>query len=588
MVKIEQTVEPIFAESAKVVTPEYSPPTANVLRLLEHEKQTPQQPLEQRGVADMLESLSAAVLVEDDLNLLLEKLLDVFVQVAGSESAVIRVRENDSLRTRASRGIQEEVGASFPMPSGDGHTVDVAKPNGAGSAFDSEWMRKKGIRELYSINLMHADSLVGVVLLGQSEGRELSEADQRLLSALARYAGAAVARNAKYEALRTAIRSRDEVLAVVSHDLKNPLNVIGVTGSALLRRLPDSTVRRPVERIIRAAERAERLLRDLAEITAIETGRFSLERRPLEPADLVLSALESQQLLAEDASVIIAADVSPNLPAIEADEERLLEVLENLVGNSVKFTAPGDSIIVGGLRREGEVLFSVKDNGSGITPEELPHVFDRFWHARKPKRRGTGLGLSICKGIVEAHGGRIWAESAPNRGTTVSFTIPIAAGRKDKTEYLDVANILLVDDRPENLLSLKAILQSPEYRLVSATSGEEALALALKEQLSLALIDVAMPGMNGLEVATHLKELERSRNIPIIFITAFGDDPQEVHRAYSAGGADYLVKPLDPEIVRKKVAVFVDLSRRRNGSDSGRKALRLDLEEPPNGNRTDR
>jgi CheY-like chemotaxis protein len=147
-------------------------------------------------------------------------------------------------------------------------------------------------------------------------------------------------------------------------------------------------------------------------------------------------------------------------------------------------------------------------------------------------------------------------------GTTVFFTIPAGGGARQPREA-SVASILLVDDRPENLLSLKAILERPDYRLVSARSGEEALSLALRQPFAVALIDVAMPGMDGLEVAVHMKELERSRDIPIIFITAFGDDPQEVHRAYSAGGADYLVKPLDTEIVRKKVAVFVDLSRRR-------------------------
>ena len=127
--------------------------------------------------------------------------------------------------------------------------------------------------------------------------------------------------------------------------------------------------------------------------------------------------------------------------------------------------------------------------------------------------------------------------------------------------------MLLVDDRPENLLALQAILERPEYRLVMAKSGQEALTLVLRERFAVALVDIAMPGMTGLEVATHLKELDRSRDIPIIFVTAFGDDPQEIHRAYSAGGADYLVKPLDPEIVRKKVAVFVDLSRRQRRAE---------------------
>jgi CheY-like chemotaxis protein len=152
--------------------------------------------------------------------------------------------------------------------------------------------------------------------------------------------------------------------------------------------------------------------------------------------------------------------------------------------------------------------------------------------------------------------------------------VPAAASRPLNAESSEVAKILLVDDRPENLLSLKAILERPEYHLVTAKSGEEALALALREHFAVALIDIAMPGMSGLDVAVHLKELERSRDIPIIFVTAFGNDPEEIHRAYSAGGADYLVKPLDAEIVRKKVAVFVDLSQRQRSGLRPRASIR--------------
>jgi CheY-like chemotaxis protein len=147
------------------------------------------------------------------------------------------------------------------------------------------------------------------------------------------------------------------------------------------------------------------------------------------------------------------------------------------------------------------------------------------------------------------------------------FTVPQAIQRNVATETTDIANVLLVDDRPENLLALQAILERPEYRLVTAKSGQEALTLVLRERFAVALVDIAMPDMTGLEVAMHLKELDRSRDIPIIFVTAFGDDPEEIHRAYSAGGADYLVKPLDAEIVRKKVAVFVDLSRRQRRAE---------------------
>jgi CheY-like chemotaxis protein/anti-sigma regulatory factor (Ser/Thr protein kinase) len=363
------------------------------------------------------------------------------------------------------------------------------------------------------------------------------------------------------ERLEEAVRSRDTVLSVVAHDLRNPLGVISIAANTLLQRLPGPSSRRPVERIIRSAQRADRMVRDLLAISAIETGQLSLDAKPTGTADLIFAAVESQQNVAAEASIIIGADLSPEVPPIHADEERILEVLENLIGNALKFTGQRGSITVGAGRKDDKVAIWVKDSGAGIAPEQMPHIFDRFWQAKKKERRGMGLGLSISKAIVEAHGGQIWAESTLGMGTTIFFTIPAAPERPVKRRG-EVANILLVDDRPENILSLKAILERPDYHLVSARSGEEALALVLRERFSVALIDIAMPGMNGLEVAQHLKELERSSSIPIIFVTAFGNDPEEIHRAYAAGGADYLVKPLDPEIVRKKVAVFVELSRR--------------------------
>jgi CheY-like chemotaxis protein len=395
-------------------------------------------------------------------------------------------------------------------------------------------------------------------LPGGATRRELEEAKaacQRALDEAARQRGLK-------EELEEAVRSRDALLSVVAHDLRNPLNIISLAANTLLPRLSDASARRTIERILRSAQRADRMIRDLLAVGAIDTGRFTMDKQPVQTAELLLGALETQHSLAAAASVIVAADISPELPPLEADEERLLDVLENLIGNAVKFTGPGGTITVGAKAQDNEVLVWVKDSGTGIRPEQLPHIFDRFWQADQSERRGVGLGLSICKTIVEAHNGRIWAESVLGVGTTMFFTIPAALPHERKPEAVDVAHILLVDDRPENLMALKAVLERPDYNLVTARSGEEALTLALRERFSVALIDIAMPGMNGLEVALHLKELERSRDIPIIFVTAFGDDPEEVHRAYSAGGADYLVKPLDAEIVRKKVAVFVDLSRR--------------------------
>lgn len=515
------------------------------------------------------EKLTSAVIGCRELGPLLHKTLEVFIEAGPFEVAVLRLRDGAHLRARAAIGVEVEREATFDIPAQDDEVILPVGRIATDGKEVSEALRKTGVKTVYRVPLVGAER-VGQLYLGRLSDEPLSADDETHIASLATRAAAVISYCLDNERLAQAMRSRDDVLSVVAHDLQNPLNVISIAANTLQQRLPDSSARRSIDRILRGAQRADRLIRDLLEVNAIETGRFTLAKRRVEPADLILTALESQQSLAAEASVIIATDLSPELPPFEADEERLLEVLENLIGNAVKFTSAGGTVTVGATLAANAICISVKDSGSGISPEELPHIFDRFWQAKKTERRGTGLGLTICKGIVEAHGGRIWAESTLGVGTTVSFTILSSAQGTEASPVPEIANILLVDDRPENLLALKAILERPDYRLVTATSGEEALGHALREQFSVALIDVAMPGMNGLEIAVHLKELERSRGIPIIFVTAFGNDPEEVHRAYSAGGADYLVKPLDTEIVRKKVAVFVDLSRRRYTSTSKR------------------
>jgi CheY-like chemotaxis protein len=409
------------------------------------------------------------------------------------------------------------------------------------------------------------------LILATGAARELGAAEIELLRTVGEALGPELAQRQDDAALRSGIVAREEALAVVAHDLRNPLHAISVGVGTLLPRIAEPTLRRPVERIQRSALRMERLLQDLLDIHAIEGGHFTVSKGEVAPTAVILTALESQQNLAGQTSVIINTDIAPAIPPIEADEERVLQVLENLVGNALKFTPPGGVVTVGARRapEPGWVFFSVRDTGPGISREHLPHVFDRFWQAQSSDRRGSGLGLAICKAIVEAHGGRIWVQSEPGKGASFLFTLPAASETGEGTPLpVEPAAVLLVDDKAENLTALAAILDRSDYRLVSATSGEEALRLALRERLAVALIDVAMPRMNGFEVATHMKALERSRHIPIIFITAFGDDPEEIHRAYAAGGADYLVKPLDPEIVRKKVAVFVELSRKRHEAEA--------------------
>jgi signal transduction histidine kinase/CheY-like chemotaxis protein len=526
-----------------------------------------------------LDRLANVAITSRSLDEFLQDFLSVFVEETGVDVAVVRIREGDRLKSRAAIGLEEEVQAGFSLRIDQGVqarcaaerapvTISAAELENYRSC---ESLLKKGVRSVHCMPLFDDTQLIGVVFAGTMDDRELPDDVKQLLGAFAARAAPAVARHLDQEALRRAVQMRDDVLATVAHDLRNPVSVIAVAASSLLHRVRDPLARRPIEAIVKSVQRTERLIRDLLDLGAIDSGRFSIEKRPVGTADIVLAALDSQQVLAAERSVILSPDLSPDLPSVDGDAERLLQILENLIGNALKFTGAGGSVMVGASQQDAQVTFWVKDTGEGIPPDQIPHLFDRYWKANGGDRRGAGLGLAICKGIVETHGGRIWVTSKLAAGTTVFFTIP-ASSDQPSSGPAEVADILLVDDRRENLLALTTILDHPRYRLVTARSGEEALSMCLRQQFSLALIDIAMPHMNGLEVAVHMQELERSRDTPIIFITAFGDDPEEIHRAYSAGGADYLVKPLDPEVVRKKVAVFVELTRRRRSSERRMKA----------------
>src|SRR6185312_8016376 len=170
----------------------------------------------------------------------------------------------------------------------------------------------------------------------------------------------------------------------------------------------------------------KRLIQDLLDVTKMEVSELPLARREVPAQSVLLEALESQTALIAEAGLELELEIEPDLPAISVDRDRLLQVVENVIGNSIKFTQTGGRITVGAARREHEVLFWVTDTGRGIPPEHMAHVFDRFWQAKKGEHGGVGLGLPIARGIIAAHGGRIWFESTMGRGTTCSFTIPIA------------------------------------------------------------------------------------------------------------------------------------------------------------------
>lgn len=296
-------------------------------------------------------------------------------------------------------------------------------------------LRGMAAKSVLAVPLLVQRKLLGVLALISST-RAYGPPDLRLAEELAHQAALSIENARLYGAANRAIQVRDDVLGIVAHDLRNPLNSIVLQASLLRKRIaePESPARRSVELIDRAARRMNRLIQDLLDVTRMEAGWLSLDRASVPTAQAVMDAIEAQSAQVSAASLELQIDVAPDLPDVWADRERLLQIFENLIGNALKFTEPGGRITVGATSRDGEVLFRVEDTGSGIAAGELPYLFDRFWQARKAGRHGAGLGLPIVKGIVEAHAGRIWVESAPGRGTTFFFTIPVAARAVEQRE----------------------------------------------------------------------------------------------------------------------------------------------------------
>lgn len=275
-------------------------------------------------------------------------------------------------------------------------------------------------------------TLGAITLASIREDRLFGEADVGLARDLARLAALSIDNARLYQESQRAVKARDEMLGIVSHDLRNPVGTAFTAAGLLLDLLPEAEqgIQRTHLGIIRrSAERANRLIDDLLDVTRIDAGRLSVLREPVAAAALLGGAKEILEPAAEKAEIALRILPSPGLPRVLADEGRVLQLFSNLGGNAIKFTPAGGTVSIGAAREAGgedSVRFSIQDAGSGIPPEQLPHLWDRFWQATHGDRRGAGLGLAISRGIVEAHGGEISVQSAVGEGSCFSFTLPVA------------------------------------------------------------------------------------------------------------------------------------------------------------------
>jgi len=353
-------------------------------------------------------------------------------------------------------------------------------------------------------------------------------------------------------------RLRAEFLAMVSHELRAPLSTIKGSATTVLESAVEfdpAVVRQFIRIISEQADHLNVLVSDLLDAARIQTGELPVSPEPAEAAVLVDRARSAFANTGDGNPLQI--DIEPNLPLVMADRRRVVQVLVNLLQNATRNSPEGSIIALSVARTDVHLAFTVSDRGSGIPPERLSNVFRKFSGGQSEEQGGdTGLGLAICKGIVEGHGGRIWAESdGPDQGARFTFTLPTveAAGlgsppeaplieERPQPEDKPGMRILAVDDDPQALRFVREVLVADGFDAVVTGDPQEALKLMTEERPQLVLLDLVLPDTDGIEL---MGEMLKRANVPVIFLSAYGRD-EMIARAFEQGASDYVVKPFSP------------------------------------------
>jgi PAS domain S-box-containing protein len=431
--------------------------------------------------------------------------------------------------------------------------LDHGLTRGRAGSFELE-----GIRSLMSLPLRVRGQLTGSLVFYYRTQHQFSEIEIRAGTALSNLVGSAISTAELYQELRDNDRRKDEFLAMLAHELRNPLSAISnAVRLARQARVEDETLVWSQEVIERQAGKLARLIDDLLDVSRITRGKIQLKTEPVDARRVLQSAIEAVRPLIDERTHELAVSTGPGSLRLEADPVRLEQILINLITNAAKYTDPGGRIAVGLERVDDEVVFTVRDNGMGIAPELLPNVFDLFAQGERSVARsegGLGIGLTIVRKLVEMHGGSVSASSAgagqgsifivrlsasaegPARTAPATADAPQAAGRS--------ARILIVDDNADTARGLARLLKLLGHEVATAHDGPSAIDAAESFQPSVVLLDIGLPGMSGYEVASRLRAEDFGRNLLIVAVSGYGQD-EDRRRSREAGFDYHLVKPID-------------------------------------------
>jgi PAS domain S-box-containing protein len=523
----------------------------------------------------------------NDLDGCLQEILKVAIEISGADKGNIQLADPDSglLRMTAQYGFdpafldffatEGQVSACRTALEIQQRVIveDVCESALFVGSPSLKAMLDAGVRAVQSMPLVSsAGHALGVISTHFSTTHRPTEQELRLMDLLARQVADYLERKRveeereellerEHELRQTAEeanRLKDEFLAIMSHELRNPLNVILGYAELLLRSeeiKSSAQLRRMADAVKRNAVAQSKLIRDLLDLSRLRSGKLELNRETVSPVAAIENAIETVRMEADEKNITIEVDAPNEAVFVEADPVRLEQVIWNLLNNAVKFTPRNGHIAVRLRNERDRIVLSVDDNGLGIDESFLPHIFEIFRQADSSTNRsqsGMGIGLAVVQQLVELHGGSVTAHS-DGVGEGASFTIHLPPSAEntlsrilvqDRIDSLEGMNVLVVDDSADTTEMVQHLLEIGGARVTAVTSGLEALRAAREKQFDVVLSDISMPGMDGFEFLNQLRNVPGYHDLPAVALTGFGR-PQDVQRAYDQGFFAHLTKPFD-------------------------------------------
>lgn len=397
-------------------------------------------------------------------------------------------------------------------------------------------------RSVLVVPLGTAAGAIGAMILGRGPLRPaFTQAELLLVEAVVGRAALVIHHSREHHRVTEALRDRDLSLRDVAHDLRGLVGAASLSARHLLGAELSGSHQAAAKRILQAAGRMERLIGDLLDVSRLEAGRFTLEPSSADPRALMGEAVRTAELEAAERGVPLVMRPGLELPRVRADRDRIQQVLANLIGNAVAYSPVGGEVRIEAEPLGDEVLFSVEDDGPGIAEADLPHLFEPFWRAEQGGRRGSGLGLPISRGIVAAHGGRIWATSELGSGSRFTFTLPVAGAPVEPPPRGGLTSppaanapgarggpasppldrpirVLVVDDHQVTREGVRALLDPSDWvRVVEEVSrGDEAIRQAQLLVPDVVILDLSLPDMDGYEAIRRILRTTRSTRVLVL------------------------------------------------------------------------